>query len=267
MIVRDIQQNTPEWLAWRMGKIGASSAAAVLGKCKYQTAYGLWLVMTGRAEGFQGNDATERGLEMEPKARASYEILNDFVEMPATCVQHDAYPKIIASLDGLSLDGKRILEIKYPSQESHESTLSGKVPEHYWIQCQHQLMLVPDADACDYWSYREGNGALVKVVPDAPFQALLLASELAFLKLVETDVAPPLTERDAKVVSDPIVMDLCRELLVLKEDKSKSAKAKSDLLKAEVIKLGGHNKVRCGSVLISQSQTGYRMTTARAVGE
>lgn len=267
MIVRDLQQNTPEWLAWRMGKIGASSAAAVLGECKYQTAYGLWLVMTGRAEGFRGNEATDRGLEMEPKARASYEILNGFVEMLPTCVQHNEHEKIIASLDGLSFDGKTILEVKYPSQESHERALNGEVPRHYWIQCQHQLMLVPRAEACHYWSYREGNGALVKVVPDLEFQQFLLSAELAFLELVASDVAPSLTERDAKIVDDPAIINICEELLKLKEDKSKLAKVKSDQLKAEVIKLGGHNKIRCGGVLISQSQTGYRMTTARAVGE
>jgi putative phage-type endonuclease len=265
VIIKNIQQNTDEWLAWRKGKIGASDAAAILGKCKYNTAYGLWLVKTGRAEGFQGNAASERGHEMEAKARASYEILNGFVEMPSACVQHDSHENISASLDGLSEDGKTILEIKYPSQASHEMALRGEVPEHYYIQCQHQLMCVPNATECHYWSYREGNGALIRVKPDYAFQAILLAAELAFLDLMKSDIAPPLTERDAKVVDAPEVKALCSELIELKAEKSKIAKVKSDRLKAQVIELGGHNKVRCGGVLVSfnQATRSYRMTVSQ----
>jgi putative phage-type endonuclease len=260
----ELNQNSEEWLGWRKNKIGASEAAAVLGKCKYNTPYSLWLTKTGRNEGFQGNAATLRGSEIEAKARASYEILNGFVEMPPTCVEHPQYNRIAASLDGLSHDGKVILEVKYPSEASHQMALEGKVPEHYYIQCQHQLMCVPEAEVCHYWSFREGNGALVKVLPDPVFQALLLQTEISFLGLIDKDVAPPLTERDALIVEDEQIASICKQLLELKEQKTNHSKQMAEVLKAEVIKLGGHNKIRCGNVLISYSDsTGkktYRMT-------
>lgn len=265
-MIIDIQQQTPEWLAWRMGKVGASEAAAILGKCRFNTPYSLWLVKTGKVEAFKGNAATQAGNDIEDKARASYEILNGFVDMPAACVVHDEYPEISASLDGLSDDRKKILEIKYPSQESHALALSGEVPEHYYIQCQHQMMCVPEAESCDYWSYRESNGALVTVVPNKPFQATLLHAELAFLDLVKSDIAPALTEKDAKIVSSPEIQAMCNELIALKAEKGKSAKEKSDWLKCQVIEVGGHSRIRCGSVLVSRTlgkdKFSYRVTVS-----
>jgi len=37
------EQNTPEWLAFRKGKITASKIPVIMGESPYQTAYGLYL--------------------------------------------------------------------------------------------------------------------------------------------------------------------------------------------------------------------------------
>jgi putative phage-type endonuclease len=266
MIVEGIEQNTEAWLAWRKDKVGASDAAAILGKCKFNTAYGLFLSKTGRVEGFKGNAATERGHEIEPKARSIYEIRNGFIEMPPACVVHDEHSQIAASLDGLRWDRRVILQIKYTSQESHDLVKNEKkVPEHYWIQCQHELMCVPEAEVNDYMSYRDEDEALVGVRPDVSFQALLLQAELEFLELLRMDIPPPLTERDAKLVDDdPKIQEICDRLLRLRGLTGKASKSESDKLKAEVIHLGGHNRIRCGNVLISwnPAKEQYRMTVS-----
>lgn len=253
--MKNIIQGTPEWIAWRALHLGASEAAAILGKSKFQTPYQLWCEKTGRAQGFEGNAATLRGSEIEAKARASYEVLNGFIDMPPECVEHPAYKFLSASLDGISEDRKTILEIKYPSQESHDLALHGTVPEHYFIQCQHQLMCVPEAEVVHYWSYREGNGALVKVYPDLKLIEIIMKAEFAFWDLVQSDIAPPLTDKDAKLVDSGEVKNICEILISIKEDKSKSAKIKADELKSKVIKLGGHPRIRCGNVLITESKT------------
>jgi putative phage-type endonuclease len=261
----NLTQGSPEWLAWRLGGIGASEAAAVIGVCKYKTPYKLFLEKTGRIQGFKGNAATEAGHAMEPKARATYEIEHDFVTMEPVCVEHYKHPEIRASLDGLSEDRKIILEIKYPSNESHEMARNGKVPEHYYPQCQHQLMCVPEAEELHYLSFREERGVKVVVKPDPEYQKMLLEAELSFLDLVKNDTPPPLTERDALLVDDDMSKSICAELVSLKQDSSKSAKELSDKFKAQLVEHWNHPRIRCGNVLVTKSMTkagkpSFRMT-------
>jgi hypothetical protein len=119
-----------------------------------------------------------------------------------------------------------------------------------------------------YWSYRDGTGALVEVKPDLEFQAQYLTALFAFRELVLSDTPPPLTERDALLTEDPQVIELCGRLIELKDSKGKEAKAESETLKAKVLEIGGHTKVRCKDVLISKSITArgkesYRMTVRK----
>lgn len=269
MKIIKLDQNTPEWLAWRAGKITASNAAAVLGVCKFKTPYGLFNELTGRAPTFEGNAATEAGKAMEPKARALYEIENDFIEMAPACVEHPEYSCLGASLDGLSEDGSLILELKYASEASHNEAKAGQVPAHYIPQCQFQLMCVPEAKKLHYVSFRNEQLVTVEVTPDPEYQKQLTVAALAFLEMVKSDTPPPLTEKDALLIDDDASKIICKELLNLKEDSSKSAKEKSDILKAKIINHYGHPRVRCGNVLISKSVTkagkdSYRMTVSGA---
>lgn len=50
----------------RQGKLGSSSAAAALGLDPYRSPADVYLELTGMADGFEGNDATERGNLLEP---------------------------------------------------------------------------------------------------------------------------------------------------------------------------------------------------------
>jgi putative phage-type endonuclease len=266
----NLTQGSPEWLAWRLGGIGASEAAAVIGVCKYKTPYQLFLEKTGRVQGFKGNAATEAGHAMEPKARATYEIEHDFVTMEPACVEHNRHPEIRASLDGISEDRKIILEIKYPSNDSHEMAKAGKVPEHYYPQCQHQLMCVPEAEELHYLSFREERGVTVIVKPDLAYQKMLLEAELAFLDLIKTNTPPPLTEKDALLVDDDMSKAICAELVSLKDESSKPSKELSDKLKAQLLQHCNHPRVRCGNVLITKSITksgkpSFRMTVSGAL--
>lgn len=271
----NIEPGSPEWVIWRQKGIGASVAAAVLNECKFKTAYQLFQELTNRKPAFDGNSATERGTELEPAARAAYEIDNDFVDAPAVCIVHPEYDFIKASLDGWIADAKTIVEIKCPSKDSHEMAMKGEVPRHYWIQMQHQLMCAPEAEVGHYWSFRDSKGVKVLVYPDLAFQKQLLESELAFWELVQSDTPPPLTDRDTKVITDDtFIKDLCTRLIELKamsdakEIKAAEAKRQGDLLKSEIIDRGGHRKVRCGGVLVSKSSSNgkdsYRVTFGAA---
>lgn len=269
MRVVDLDQRSEEWLKWRMGVLTASRSAAIMGESPHQTAYDVFLEMTGRKAGFKGNLATDRGEQVENPAKAAYEIHNGFIETVPVCVLHPTVDFIGASLDAIELDTYILAELKYPSEKSHESALLEIVPRHYWIQVQHQLMCVPEAPFGRYWSHRDDNPKQIQIDHDKQYQANLFEGLCAFNELLKADIPPPLTVDDAKFVEDAAVAEICNRLVLLKDQSGTKAKQESDELKALVIRMGAHNRVRCGNVLISVSQTkagkdSYRMTVAKA---
>ena len=255
-----LEQNSPEWLAWRGGHIGASEAAIILGKSPWSTPYGLWLQKTGRAQGDVAGLMAERGHEIEPVARAAYEIEAGFVVMEPVCVKHPVHEQIGCSLDGISEDYSRILEIKYPSDKSFAEIRTGGVPDHYWIQIQHQLACTPEAKDCHFYAYRKDGSVLLTVIPDQEFQKELIEAELAFWDLVQSNTAPPLTDKDAKHVEGD-EWEFLRDKIL--SAKNAGAKKELDLLKMQAIEMGEHNKVRFKDILISKTANSYRLTVSR----
>ncbi len=98
-----------------------------------------------------------RGTELEPAARAAYEQRTGHVMQPLVLVDGE----YSASLDGLTLGGERLLEIKCPFK-GRDSTLwqavsDGQLPEHYHWQVQHQLM-VTGAEVADAFVFDGADG-------------------------------------------------------------------------------------------------------------
>lgn len=247
----NLLQGSQEWTDWRKEGVGASEVAAIVGLCPYNTPYGVWSVKTGRSKGFAGNSFTEHGKETEAKARALYE-LKTMEDMPAACAVHPKYNICRASLDGKRADNKLILEIKCPSgKQTIEMAIRGEIPENYKCQVQFQLA-VTGADLCHYFVYHEESklSILIEVRPDIEFQGKLIAAVLDFWeRYVLANVAPPLTERDVKVIEDDIELTLiCDEIL---QAKAGSQKARLDELKRLAMLRAEHPKMRCGRVQIS----------------
>ena len=135
----NLVQGSELWLAHRRGLRNASESA-VLGISPWCTPYQLWLLKTGRAEP-DVNANMRRGTALEPAARSAYEESTGHVTQPLV-LQDGLYS---ASLDGMTLAGDLIVEIKVPFN-GRESALwqeieAGQVPGHYAAQIQHQLMV------------------------------------------------------------------------------------------------------------------------------
>jgi putative phage-type endonuclease len=105
----NLTQGSQEWLDYRRTMRNASETAAVLGVSPWCTPYQLWLQKTGRAE-TKSNAAMQRGTELEPAARAAYETETGYIMQPLV-LQDGLYS---ASLDGMTLEGDLIVEIKVP---------------------------------------------------------------------------------------------------------------------------------------------------------
>lgn len=190
-----MDQKTQEWLQWRGKGIGSSDAPIILGVSPWATPYQLWEQKTGRVKKEQTtNFAIERGNRLEPAARADYELRSN-MSMPALLVEHKQYPFLRASMDGFNLDQMVGLEIKCPGAADHALAKQGKVPEKYYAQVQHQI-LVTGANWIDYYSYDGERGVSVRVYPDIEYCKKLLAAEIAFWDMVCTDKEPALIDRD-----------------------------------------------------------------------
>lgn len=174
----DFDQSTDEWLSWRRGGIGASDAPVVMGLSPWQKDGELLLLKTGQQSERPANDAMQRGKRLEPMARLAY-VKHTGIEVAPVCVQSREHPWMRASLDGLSADGRHVLEIKCPGEKDHRLAASGSVPEKYFPQLQH-ILAVTGLGEIYYWSFRFDSTALLKVVRDESFIAGLLEKEVAF---------------------------------------------------------------------------------------
>ena len=154
---------------WRTGAscAHASETPAVLGASPWQNApTSCGWSKTGRAE-VEATEVMRRGTALEPAARHAYEIETGNVMQPLV-LQEGHYS---ASLDGMTLGGDPILEIKapYKGQASSlwQAVEGGEVPLHHRLQVQHQLM-VSGAAWPHLWVFDGQRGLLRRSCPAGP---------------------------------------------------------------------------------------------------
>lgn len=160
-----IIQGSDEWFAARLGKVTASRVADVLatiksGESASRKNYRSELVLqrlTGKtAIGFI-NAHMERGIELEPEARAAYELERGVVVTEVGFIDHPTIEMTGASPDGLVSDDG-LIEIKCPTDSTHmEALLDGEAPKKYIAQMQWQMACTGRA-WCDFVSYHPDFG-------------------------------------------------------------------------------------------------------------
>jgi putative phage-type endonuclease len=186
----DYEQGSIEWKIMRSSKITGTDAPVILHQSPYKTPFQLWQEKIGIYE-TPMNDAMKHGIEKEPIARSKLEDHLEESLIPAV-VQSIENPWCIASLDGISLDGEIIVEIKCPkSNRIFMEAKDDKVPSYYVAQVQHQLY-VSQAAVCLFCVYYEGDIEFVTVIPDKNFWSQMIEKEQEFLKFVENLTPPPI---------------------------------------------------------------------------
>ena len=172
----NLAQRSPEWLAWRRGedidgpRITATDIPVIMMESKFATPYELWLTKTGRGAPVVENWAMRRGTHWEPHARRAAELQLG-MEFEDCCVEHPDVPWAAASLDGLSILGDALLELKVPGAEAHAQAVLGQVPSWYYGQLQWQLLCVPCAEELVRLLRAAGTrrpGAHRRALPDRP---------------------------------------------------------------------------------------------------
>lgn len=140
----NVQQGTAEWLQIRTGRLTASRMGDVMAKRKRgdgelacRRDYRMELVcerLTGRASDHYVSPAMDRGSEMEPFARAAYEVATGADVNQVGFILHPTMDFSGASPDSL-VDSDGGLEIKAPNTATHlEWMMAGIVPEEHQPQ-------------------------------------------------------------------------------------------------------------------------------------
>ena len=150
-----VQQGTPEWHALRARYFTASEAAAMMGCSPYESRAEL---LRRKASGISEEpDAArqrlfERGHAAEAAARPAAEEAIGEELFPAVMTAEVEGLPLLASLDGLTMDGRIAWEHKLMSERINKALIETDMPpmDHVW-QMEHQL-LVSGAEEVHYWA-------------------------------------------------------------------------------------------------------------------
>ncbi len=144
-----LKQGTPKWKKWRLGGFGASDIPVLMGENPWKSIKRLLDEKNGKGNDFQNADM-RRGTLLEPEARRKYSREVGFAVYPI-CLQHKDYPWARASLDGISKDRTKVVEIKC-GESAYRYAKNGEIPTYYYGQLQH-ILFVTGLEVIDYWCY------------------------------------------------------------------------------------------------------------------
>lgn len=245
-----LDQNCEEWLRYRKNYIGASDAAAIMGVSPWSNPYKLWEEKLGLKENFT-SACMQRGKNLEGPARRYFHEKTAIMIRPAV-IKSNVYEWMIASLDGISYDGKYIVEIKCPGQKDHMEAVNGKIPEKYIPQLQHQL-------ACSglpyvyYLSFDGTEGVILGLTRDDKYIEKLVAAEKNFYeKHMLGFESPDVEKKQYREATDPRWMEYSKELRKVIKQK-KELELQEEMLRASLIELCQGESTRGNGISLSKS--------------
>src|ERR1700733_7030732 len=209
-----MMQQTPQWLQYRKNKIGSSDACAIMGASPWSTPYELWLEKMDLYPDKPMNPAMQRGLDLQDKALDCFSTMTGLHMFPDVKV-HPKHDFMIASLDGITLDGQHIVEVKCPGPKNHDLALCGKIPDHYMPQLQHQLEVCGHLHMY-YFSFDGENGVVLDVFRDEKYVKELIEKEKEFWYCMQNGIPPELTDRDS-IHKDDIEWEMLAEECIHKK--------------------------------------------------
>ena len=140
MIITPLKQGEADWLALHTEKCTASQAPAMMGASKYQTRNAL---LAEKALGIRPeiNPFTQilfdRGHAAEAAARPLAEAIIGEELYPV--VGLDDTETMMASFDGLTMDGRIVFEHKLFAKGLADQVIAGELEDHYTWQLDHAL--------------------------------------------------------------------------------------------------------------------------------
>ncbi|CAB4126508.1 COG5377 Phage-related protein, predicted endonuclease [uncultured Caudovirales phage] len=243
-----IQQNTPEWEALRSNKVGASDAPAIMEVSPWETPYSLWEKKLGLKESSY-NSAMQRGHELEDKARIELEKILGVLLLPEVKL-HDEHHWMMASLDALDSTNSVLAEIKCPGKVDHAMAASGKIPDKYFPQLQHQLE-VCKLEMGYYYSFDGEAGVLLKIYRDDKYIKEMVSKEKEFWDCLQEFNPPKMTLKDYSVQFGDEWRRYAAEWEQVSEQR-KALEEREDALKKALIALSQNQSSQGGGIRLTK---------------
>ena len=137
----------------------------------------------------------QRGIDLEPMARAWYEVHNNVFVDQVAIVLHPTIEGGQCSPDGIVESTNSLIEIKIPNPENHLDNIltQGKQLEQYIDQCMWQLACMPEKEYCDLVSFDPEmpdhlQGFVKRIYRDDKYIKMMEDKVILFLQEVETIV-------------------------------------------------------------------------------
>jgi hypothetical protein len=159
---------------------------------------------------------------------------------PIVC-QSDEIDFMIASFDGYDLEANVACEIKVPNIADHQLAVNRKVPEKYYPQLQHQ-MLVSNLKSIIYCSYRDLEIATVIVERDETYLKSLIDKEKEFYECMQ-DEDRYATGYEENALLDDLFFKL-QEFKAEKKELIKVLEDKEEKLKEAILALVGQKETK-----------------------
>lgn len=161
-LLKDLEQGTNEWRAWRRRVIGASEAPTIMNQNPWQSVTGLMNEKLGKTREFQGNAATREGQSLEVFARE--ELQRKYgLKIEPVVAQDSELPFLAASLDGIDSSHSIIFEIKSGKKAYEHLASKNEIPSYYFAQLQHQMMVTKMSNVV-YAAYRPNQPLIVREI-------------------------------------------------------------------------------------------------------
>ena len=195
-----MQQRTDEWFAARLGKVTASRIADIMAKTKtgYAASRKNYLFellcerLSGQREEKFISASMQRGIDLEPKARAVYEIeTGNWVE-EVGFIPHPTIAMSGASPDGLISDDG-LIEIKCPNTATHIEFLQTQKPKQEYIYQMQWQMACTGRKWCDFVSYDD------RLPENLVYCSVHIPRDDDFIQSLEQEVEKFLAELEQKI--------------------------------------------------------------------
>lgn len=254
-VVLDTLSQDEQWHFRRRLGLGGSEAGTILGLNKYQTAWDLWAIKTGRqpAPDLSGNMAVKMGHMLEQTVADLYaETTGKTVRRSNIHHAHKEKPWLVGNLDRVVVGERRGLECKTASNFAAKGKfgkgnqyapdgelviLCDEVPDTYLVQVQH-YMAVTGLEVFDLAVLIDGRDFRIYTIARNDELIAEIEAQLTdfWFNNVIADIAPagePIAEpeviKGAAVEADTGILDLLVERQELVE-----AIAELDTAKAEI---------------------------------
>lgn len=142
-------QDHDKWLEVRNKGIGGSDAGIIAGVNLWKKPYELWLNKTNQveAEDISSKDAVHFGNILEQVVADEFCLRTGKKVRKCGTLQDDEYEFLLANVDRMVVGENAGLECKTASAYSSKYWEDDEVPDSYYLQCQHYMMIT----GCERW--------------------------------------------------------------------------------------------------------------------